>query len=196
MTLTARLAWLACFIFICALVALGAQVPGFSHWHHPMALAGAAGVPGAGLYNAMVFVLPGGLLAWVAWRLRSGLAVGASWHTRIGAVLLMLSAIGFALQGVWPLAPDALEGAASGRHAAVWMAGWLAFVAGAALFALGSRRLRRATFVVVALCAALVLVGVDALAPGLSQRLAVLAWFVWYALAAGRRSGPTTRTGR
>src|SRR5690606_27774146 len=73
----ARLAWTALLVWACGLLALGAQLPGYSQAVHPVAMAGARGVPGAGLFNAMVFVLPGALVALVAWRLRAVLPAGA-----------------------------------------------------------------------------------------------------------------------
>ena len=55
----ARLSAVALLVFACALFALAARWPGYSHLAHPVALPGAVGLPGALLFDAMVFVLPG-----------------------------------------------------------------------------------------------------------------------------------------
>jgi hypothetical protein len=82
---TTLLAWAALLVFGCALFALGAQWPAFSHAQHPVAFAGMRGVEGAWLFNAMVFVRPGAMLSLVALRLRRALAT-AGWGDPVAVV--------------------------------------------------------------------------------------------------------------
>lgn len=193
---TARLAWSALLVFVCALLALGAQWAPFSHMAHPVAFAGMRGVDGAGLFNAMVFVLPGALLALVAWRLRTALPRDARWQPRIGATLLVLSALAFAAQGLLPLDPDDLDAGSSRWHASAWMAWWIAFAAGALLYARGTLAQQLAAVAAVLLVLATAMFGRDWMPAGLAQRLAFAAWFGWFCFAALRgvsRGGASAR---
>ncbi|MCW5581224.1 MAG: DUF998 domain-containing protein, partial [Luteimonas sp.] len=131
-TAAARLSAAALLVFACALFALAARWPGYSQLRHPVALPGVAGLPGAALFDAMVFVLPGICILLVAWWLRAAVAA-AGWWPRIGASLLSLSALAFVAQGLLPLDADALDGGGSRLHAAAWMAWLIAFTAGAPL---------------------------------------------------------------
>lgn len=194
-TIESRLAWTALLVFACAVLALGAQLSGYSQWLHPVTLPGARGLPGAMLYNAMVFVLPGLLMALCCWRLRSAWS-GAGLATRVGASLLLLSALAFAFQGLLTLDPSDLDGHGSRLHAAAWTAWWIAFVAAAGLLAVAQRRLR------VTMLAALALVLANAplaglLLPGpLAQRIACVTWFSALAWAASQglsRAGVSVR---
>lgn len=178
-TLQGRIAGAALLVWACALVALGAQLPGYSQLLHPVAWPGAQGLPGADLFNAMVFVLPGALMALCAWRLRVALPAKAGVVARIGVSLLLLSALAFAAQGLLPLDPENLDAGASQRHAAVWTAWWIAFLAGATLLALRLRALRLG-----AVGVWLIVLGAAVLLPQLlgaavSQRLAFATWFAW-----------------
>jgi hypothetical protein len=129
----------AALLFTGAALVMAARVEGYSHVLHPLALLGAKPLPGAGLFNLLAFVLPGALVAWVAWRLRGMLPAAARWPARIGAQLLLLSALAFALQGVLPLDAGDLDGVRSARHAAAWMVWWIAFATGGLLLARGLR---------------------------------------------------------
>lgn len=151
---------------------------GFSHTGHPVALLGAAGVPRAMAFNAIGFVAPGLLVATAALALRSALVHGG-WPARIGAQLLLLSALGFTVQGVLPLDPSDLDAQASRLHATAWSAWWIAFLPGAALLASRDRRL-----LLVGLCMlAAVAISTVALPPGLAQRVGMAAWFIVVAVA-------------
>lgn len=178
-TLQDRLVWLGPGLWGCALLALGAQLPGYSPWLHPVAWPGAQGLPGARVFNAMVFVLPGAVMALWAWRLRPSVPAGTGVVARLGASLLLLSALAFAAQGLLPLDPQDLDAGASRRHAAAWTLWWIALLAGASLLASRLRALRLAA---VGVWLAVLVAGVllpQLLGSGLSQRLACVAWFAW-----------------
>lgn len=190
-----RLAWAALLVSACAALAMGAQLPGYNHLVHPLGLPGARGMPGAGLFNAMVYVLPGAMMALVCWWLRPP-ASAAGGATRVGAALLLWSALAFAAQGLLPLRLDALEAGASRLHMAAWTAWWIAGVSGAALLAATAPGLRLAMAVgAVVMLANAPLAGL--LLPGpVAQRLACVAWFVAVAVAASRGLSRGAASGR
>ena len=108
------------------------------------------------------------------------------WPARIGIVLVQLSALAFAAQGVVPLDPGDTDATASRLHALAWMLWWIAFVPGALLLALGARR--GTGFTLACLSAALLVPLLAVFAPiglwvGVAQRLAFLLWFGWWLLA-------------
>lgn len=195
-TTVTRLVVIAGLVFACALVALGAQVPGFSHAAHPVALAGAAGVPTATLFNTMVFVLPGLVLILAAGQLRAALPPGAGWRPRIGATLLQLSALAFAAQGLLPLGLEGIDEGASRLHAASWMGWWIAFAVGVPLYASTALRRRGVAMVTVVLVLGLSLLAGGWMPAGVAQRLAFASWFAAYwwiareALNRGAASAP------
>lgn len=181
---------LAALLAAASAIAFGAQVEGYAHAQHPLALLGAAPLPHALAFNLLAFVLPGLLVASIALRLRMSLAeTGAPhalrWYARIGAQLLLIAALAFAMQGLLPLEADDLEGVRSSRHAAAWMVWMIAFVAGGLLFGIGVRAAPPwravATMTLGASLAlpvlALVLPGL--LPAGIAQRLAMALWFAW-----------------
>jgi hypothetical protein len=180
-------------LFTSALVAFSGGVDGYSHLQHPVAWLGAEPLPHATAYNLLVFAVPGLLVAWTALRFRTALSLrgeartdaSPGWTARIGAQLVLLSALAFALQGLLPLDATDLDGGRSGRHAAAWMAWWIAFATGGGLLAIGLRGNQTwrpvATFsllaaVLVPICA---LVLPQLLPAGLAQRLAFVLWFAW-----------------
>ncbi|MCR6495713.1 DUF998 domain-containing protein [Thermomonas sp. S9] len=178
--------WLALVSFLLAVLLAGIGVPEYSHRTHPLALRGASGLPGAWLFNAVVFVLPGLALLLAAQGLRPALA-RVGWPARIGLTLVQGSALAFAAQGLLPLDPRDVDAAASRWHVLAWMLWWIAFVPGALLLALSAGRGRGFAGACVAAAVAVPLLAV--LAPigawvGLAQRLAFLAWFGWWLLAA------------
>lgn len=172
--------------FALALLLAGAGLPEYSHRLHPVALRGAAGLPGAMPFNAAAFLLPGIALLLASHALRQALAA-RGWPARIGLTLAQLSALAFALQGALPLDARELDGDASRLHALAWMIWWIAFVPAMALLAVGARR--GAGFAVVCLLAGALVLVLAVLAPvgawvGLAQRLAFAAWFGWWLYAA------------
>ncbi len=181
---TTRLAWAALLVFACALIGLGAQWPPFSHVHHPVAFAGMRGVEGARLFNAMVFVAPGLMVSLVALRLRASHAHDARWQVRIGATLLLLSALAFAAQGMLPLDPDDIDAGRSRWHASAWMAWWIAFAVGALLYARSTLAEHLVAVTAVLMVLALALFASHWLPAGVSQRIAFAIWFCWFWYAA------------
>ena len=181
-------AWacLASGLFVASLLLAGTDLPAYSHWLHPVALRGASGMPGAMLFNAGAFLLPGIALVLAAQALRPAL-VGRGWAARIGLTLAQLSALAFALQGALPLDASGQDERAMRLHALAWMLWWIAFVPGALLLAVRARR--GARFAVACLSAAVLVPLLAVLAPvdawvGLAQRLAFALWLGWWLLAA------------
>ena len=181
-------AWacLASGLFVASLLLAGTDLPAYSHWLHPVALRGASGLPGAMLFNAGAFLLPGIALVLAAQALRPAL-VGRGWAARIGLTLAQLSALAFALQGALPLDASGQDERAMRLHALAWMLWWIAFVPGALLLAVRARR--GAGFAVACLSAAVLVPLLAVLAPvdawvGLAQRLAFALWLGWWLLAA------------
>lgn len=173
-------------LFVAGGVLATAGVPEFSHRLHPLALRGTTGLPNAWLINALAFVAPGALLAWSGHGLR--LALGnAGWAARIGVVLVQLSALAFAAQGLVPMDPTDADATANRLHALAWMLWWIAFVPGALLLGVGARR--GPGFALACLAAGVLVPLLAIFAPieawvGLAQRLAFGVWFGWWILAA------------
>ena len=201
MTSPFKLSAAALALFAGALLAARIGLPEYAHRLHPVGLRGAIGMPWAFAFNLFAFVLPGVLLLWAGQRLRDALG-DAGWLARIGSVLVQLSALAFAAQGVLP--PDAgdSDATASRLHALVWMLWWIAFVPGVLLLAVGARR--GIGFSLACLLAGLLVPLLAVFAPvgswvGLAQRLAFATWFGWW-LVASRASasaqGSSTTAGR
>ena len=177
-------------LFVLALLLANVGVPEYSHRVHPVALRGTAGLPWALVFNLLAFVLPGALLAWAGQRLRGALG-DAGWLARVGLVLVQLSALSFAAQGLLPLDPSDTDSTASRLHVLAWMLWWIAFVPGAMVLAAGARRGAGFALASVAIGALVPIIAV--LAPigqwvGIAQRLAFALWFGWWLLAAWRLS--------
>ncbi|NUS39375.1 MAG: DUF998 domain-containing protein [Lysobacter sp.] len=172
--------------FAVALLAFAARVPGYRHALHPPALLGATGMPDAMAWNVLGFVVPGLLAALALQALHGALrAAGAGRVARVGATVLLLSALAFAAQGLLPLQlGQALDTGAARLHVALWMAWWLAAMAGFALLAAGMRRRRLlaagALLTAIAMGVALHAEALP-LAGGLRERIALAAWFGWIA---------------
>ena len=201
MTSPFKLSAAALALFAGALLAARIGLPEYAHRLHPLGLRGAIGMPWAFAFNLFAFVLPGVLLLWAGQRLRDALG-DACWLARIGSVLVQLSALAFAAQGVLP--PDAgdSDATASRLHALAWMLWWIAFVPGVLLLAVGARR--GIGFSLACLLAGLLVPLLAVFAPvgswvGLAQRLAFATWFGWW-LVASRASasarGSSTTAGR
>jgi hypothetical membrane protein len=196
-----KLALGAALLFLLALALANAGLPEYSHRVHPVALRGTAGLPWAFAYNLLAFVLPGALLAWTGLRMRGALG-DAGWAARIGIVLVQLSALAFAGQGMFPMDPGDADATASRMHALAWMLWWIAFVPGMVMFALGARR--GARFALACLVAGVLVPLLAVFAPiglwvGIAQRLAFALWFGWWLLASrlaicASASGPGSST--
>lgn len=193
---TARRRWLAIAglaagpWFAIALVGFAARAPGFSHALHPPALLGASGMPDALAWNLLGFVVPGLLAAIALQALHDGLrASGERGAARIGATLLLLSALAFIGQGILPLRlGQAVDAGPARWHVLAWMAWWLAALAGFVLLAVGLRR-RRGLAAAALLAAIAMAMALHAqalpLPGGVRERVALAAWFGWVAAASG-----------
>jgi len=194
--LDAIAAWAAVLLCVLAVAGFGAALDGYSQRLHPVAMPGARGMPHAVAFGLLAFVLPGLLAVLVAARLRVRLPASAGWAPRIGAGLVLLSAVAFALQGVFPLDPRELDAGLSRLHASAWTAWWIAYVPGAVLLAIGCLRSTGWRGFALVSIAAAALVGAFAmlalpLPAAVAQRVAFLAWLAWLPCAAraGRLSG-------
>lgn len=184
--------WIAALAAVLAVLGLGALTPGFDQLRHPVALLGSAQAAYPSLFGLGAFLLPGLAVAVLAaaleWRLGAE-ALGRA--GRIGTGLLLVSGIAFALQGVFALDLDALDGDASRRHVAARAASLLAFVA--ATLALAPALWRRAHWrgcagLGLGLAALVVVDGLGSLSalvpgwqdrPGLAERVVLGAWLAW-----------------
>jgi hypothetical membrane protein len=195
-SLLSRHAVLVAVLLFMGMAVFAGRIDGYSHAQHPLALLGASPLRGAWLFNLLAFVIPGLLVVWAAVRLRAALPSNVdgttSWSSRLGAQLMLLSALAFAALGLFPLDGTDLEGVRSARHAAIWMVWWIAFAAGGVLLAHGLRRSVALWRGIAAssLLAAILLPVVALLLPmlltaGSAQRLAFALWFLW-ALQTGR----------
>lgn len=146
-----------------------------------LAWPGAAGMPLAWLFNALAWIVPGLVVALVALRLRA--QAGGALLAGIALRLLLLAGLAFAAQGVWPLDPRALDGAASRWHATAWMLWLLAFGAGALLSGIALRRVRWPSLAICALCVLSPIV----LGPIVGPRVLLFAWWAWTLLLTARQ---------
>lgn len=185
-----------------ALLAFAALLQGYRHDTYPVAWLGGRGLPGAGAFNLLAFILPGALLAAVGWRQREALPQAAGAAARIGCWLALLSALALLAQGLMPLDLEELDDGGSRGHAVAWMVWWIAFVPGlllqwAGLRGLSGQRGWARTCLAMAITFPLLslwLPGV--LAPGHAQRLALALWFGWWLLAARRLAGGSAPAAR
>lgn len=180
----------AAMLLFAGMAMFAGRIDGYSHAQHPLALLGASPLPHAGLFNLLAFVAPGLLVAWSALRLRialpSGVDGATSWSGRLGAQLMLISALAFAAQGLFPLDGADLDGVRSARHAAAWMVWWIAFAAGGVLLAHGLRgpvapwRGLAASSLLAAFLLPVLALALPMLVPaGSAQRLAFALWFLW-----------------
>ncbi len=171
-------------VFVVALLGFGAALEGYSQWVYPVAWLGAEGMPGAIAFNVAGFVLPGSLAAFALWSLRPALPPGAPWSARIGAQLVVLSALAFSIQGLLPINPEDPD---AGAHGTAWTLWWLTFSAGAWALAWGLRRISSRPRVVLTwvlpgvIVPALALLAPQWVANAVAQRAAFLLWFSWVA---------------
>lgn len=181
-------------VFVAAALVCGAlpevRATGFTQRTYPLAWLGATGVPGAAAFNAFGFGATGLLMAAALATLRARLPAQAGWGARIGARLLMLSALAFAAQGLWPIDPQHPDDAATGLHGVVWTLWWLAFAAGGPLWVL-SRHVASGAIAGVAVLAGLLaplcaVAGAAAMPAALAERGAFALWLAWAAWSVGR----------
>ena len=170
----------------------------YQHARQPLALLGATGMPGWRIANLSLFLLPGALVAAVAWALRGCLPAGAAWSLRMALQFGLLAALGYALQGVCNLDPNRLPDDGANRwHAVMWLLWWLAFALSALLLAASrgmSVGLRIATLLVAA-GIPLAIAGALPWPTALVYRIAIVVWLGWWfaltlALSRGEASSP------
>ncbi len=183
--------WIAALLFPAAVTGFGAALDGYSQLQFPVALLGAKGFPNALAFNLLAFVLPGMLAGVVAMLLRRRLPAGAGWSLRIGAQLVLLSALAFIAMGLLPLDPRDLENESSRLHGTAWMLWTVAFVPGAVLLGAGMLAYagaRRFAWLCLVLAAGVLLAGfvfTEFMPAGLAQRTAFGLWLLWL-VGAGR----------
>ncbi len=162
------------------------HVRGYRHSAQPVTWAGAWGQPDAWFFNLFALIVPGLLMTAVAWMLRARLPAGSGWPARLGAQMALLACLAMLAQGLWPLDVEAMQGAATRRHATAWMVWPIATTIAAALLAIGTWRWPRwralagssAWLAIIMPLAPAVLTMVI---PGpLLQRLLWLAWWLWW----------------
>ena len=186
----AALAAAAC--FVAALVGFGALLPGYSQSTHAVDVLGASGLPGAGWFNALAFVLPGLLAATVGLARWLG-PPGSPAATRIGALIALFSALAFVALGIFPLDLYRLDAPSSRVHALAWSLWWLSIATGALLDFVARPLARPWPRAVIQLSLAWLVPGFALFAPlqwgsAIPQRLAFAAWFAWWLLAAAALS--------
>ena len=177
--------------FALALAAFGVHVPEYRHALHPVALLGATGMPDAGLWNVLGFLVPGLLAAVALQGVRDALRdADASLVARVGVTLVMLSALAFAAQGLLPMQLGrAVDTGPARLHVVAWTLWGLSALAGFAVLAVG--RLRRpgsalAALAVGAAMAAALHTDAFASTGALRERIALALWFGWIAAASWR----------
>lgn len=191
-------------IFGAALVAFASPLPNYRHADHPPAVLGALGYPGSMAWNVTGYMLVGVLAALASQGLYRALRTDAAGAlARIGATVLLLSAVAFAAQGIFPLdLQQPIDIGPSRIHVAVWNLWWLAGVAGMLLTGMGTRKLNGwCSLLTAGVLAAMLMLGalnteLGGLGDGWRQRIALAAWFGWLAWTSllvlrGTRPGPT-----
>lgn len=143
----------------------------------------------------VLYLLPGLALAWLGERLRTDLA-NDRLLARVGVRLMQLSALGFAMQGLFaPVRASAASLAdaaslATRLHALGWSLWWIASLSGGVLLGIAARQGR--VFGMACVAAALfvptaALAGPAWLGSGAATWLANAVWAAWWAFALLRR---------
>ena len=184
----------------------GRGLTDYQHVRQSLSLLGATGAPGWRIANLLLFVLPGALVATVAWTLRGRLPRHAAWPLRIDLQLGLLAALGYALQGVCNLDPARLPDEGANRwHAVAWLLWWLAFAMSALLLCLARGvpvGVRSFSLLAVAFIA-LAMAGIWPWPAALTYRIGIALWLAWWCVVAfalnrggvsSPGSSPTART--
>lgn len=194
---------LAFLSFVLSFTAFAAIQPGYSHTANMISELGMQGAPNAMPWNWIGFGLTGLLALGFAWGLRSAL-LPAPGATAI-AILLAIAGLGWSAMGLFPAAKGFEPSTATSLHFVAVAANYLTFLASCVVFAISLRRVQywRAWVPLAIAMAALGLgsffIPPSLLPPGLSQRLALLAYFVWLlglGWAALRKPGTTAAVSR
>lgn len=189
--------WLAGACFAVAVLVLGAAGGGFDAARQPLGDLGALNVSGASLWNVFGFIVPGVLLLIFSLGLETVMRHDeARRGGRLGTGLLMVSALAFAAQGIFPFDMDEPHAMASQWHVSALVFALLALMAGAAFISasLKSRPSWRVLVVLGPAFAALLLLFLVHPPqqlfpmlegrPGYAHRVIFAAYFCWFALAA------------
>ncbi|RMH91168.1 DUF998 domain-containing protein [Lysobacter pythonis] len=167
-------------VLLAALV-FGALRPEYGHPRQSLAALGAVGMPGWHLANGLLYLLPGGLMAGLAWHARGRLPAAAGWAHRLALQMALLAALAFVLQGVFALDPTRLPDEGGNRlHALVWLLWSLCFALSTVCMAVAGADVPRmmAALLALAIPSLLVLGPAFGLA-GAAQRLLVALWLFW-----------------
>ena len=204
--------WIAGLVFAVALLVLGALASGYDHATMPVSFLGMQGMPGAVYWNVAGFIVPGLLIAWFALSLLAPLqADGAGPAARIGVWLLLISGLGYAGNGVFAYDLARPDGLASKLHVAMLTIALLGFLPSTLMLASGLRgrpAWRALAWPGLPVAAGVLLSVLQRMAdavpglagnPGYAQRVTLVLYFLWLALAAraalsrGAPSAPGSR---
>ncbi len=146
---------------------------------HALAMPGATTAPGAGVFNLLAFVAPGGLLLVAAlsrrWRSRNEAGTASG----IALWLFAIAALAWIALGLSPVDGRDLADEGSQGHAALWVL-WLVAASAAVVCAvLAAARGKRGAMTVLALLWLVVVLVLPSLLEGWAQVLAALAWMAW-----------------
>ncbi len=174
---------LAFLSFVVSFLAFAAIQPGYSHTRNMISELGMAGAPNALAWNWIGFGLTGLLALVFAWGLRAAL-LPARGATAV-AILVAIAGAGWTALGLFPAASGFQPSMATTLHFSAVAVNYLAFLASCVVFAVSLRRepYWRSwvpfALAMAALGIASFFIPPSLLAPGLSQRLALLVYFVW-----------------
>lgn len=130
--------------------------------------------------DAFGLAVPGVLLAWVSRRLPAN-----SRTSRIGAWLLLFSAVAFATQGLFAFDAADPDAFASRMRVMAWTLWWIAFAPGALFLAFArSRGFVALSFAAMLLACAPALLPLPRAGVPWMNVVATLAWFAWWFVAA------------
>ncbi|MBS0217411.1 MAG: DUF998 domain-containing protein [Proteobacteria bacterium] len=146
---------------------------------HALAIPGAKGMAGAGVFNLLAFIVPGAALLvaalWRRWQARdhSGMVAG------IALWLLAIAALAWLALGLFPIDAGDLAGEGGQHHAALWMLWLIAVAAAAVALVIGAAKGRRGLMGVLAVLWLVAAIVLPVLLGGWAQVLAAVAWMAW-----------------
>lgn len=189
---------LAFLSFVVSFLVFAAIQPGYSHTLNMISELGMEGAPNALAWNWIGFGLTGLFALVFAWGLRVALVPERA-ATAV-ALLIAIAGAAWTALGLFPAAKGFEPSLATTLHFSAVAVNYLAFLASCVVFAIGMRNepywRRWVPFAVVlaALGLGTFFIPPSLLPPGLSQRVALLAYFVWLLAlgwAALRKPGDT-----
>ena len=174
---------LAFLSFVLSFLAFAAIQPGYSHTLNMISELGMEGAPNALAWNWIGFGLTGLLALVFAWGLRAALLPGRA-ATAV-AILVAIAGAGWTALGLFPASNGFQPSPATTLHFAAVGVNYLAFLASCVVFAISLRREPYwrpwvpFALVMAALGLASFFIPPAIVPPALSQRLALLVYFVW-----------------